>query len=363
MLFDSIPRAFGLDIGDHAIKLAVIGRQRDLRGKIKYIIKNYGEIALPPDLIVDGEIKDPIKVRMYIKTLLHQAVRGEVKLRGVIASLPESKTFLKEIIIPKIINGSLLPLIGEELEKQIPLSIDELYLDWQEIETVSGGTHSKILVSAAPKNLVDSYTSLLESSGLIPVVLEPESLAIVRATIDESESYPPEQTVVIVDIGAEKTRIIFWQNGTVRLSITSPISGQMLTAAIAEKEKISMAEAEKIKFQCGLDPEKCGERIRPIILANIDELIKNTRAALRFHQEHLSIDAKMEKIVLSGGGANLNHLENVLSQELKIKVRHATPPANFQKPKYLAFGPEKYLSYATAVGLAKRAAENKIFSE
>lgn len=363
MLFDSIPRAFGLDIGDATLKLVVLERRKNLRGNIKYTIKNYREIAIPPGLIVGGEIKDAPKVKIYIKSLLQSAVRGRVKLRGVIASLPESKTFLKEIIIPKVENGNVMPMIKEELEKQIPLSVDELYLDWQEVETVQSGSQSKIIVSAALRTMIDSYTSLIESAGLIPLVLEPESLALARATVDETENLAPEETVVLVDIGAERTNIIFWQNGTVRLSITSPISGRALTAAIAEKEKISMEEAEKVKLECGLDPTKCGERVRPIIMANINELIKNTRAALRFHQEHLAVDVKIQKIILCGGGANLSHLEGVLSQELKIKVRHATELGDFQKPKYMAFGPEKYLSFATAVGLAKRAADNLIFNE
>lgn len=363
MLFDSIPRAFGLDIGDHAVKIVLLEKRRDLRGKTNYVVKNYSETILPAGLIVDGEIKDALKTRLYIKTALQTAVCGPIKLRGAVVSLPESKTFLQEIIIPKATNGSILPLIKGDLEKEIPLSVDELYLDWQEVETVSGGTHSKILVSAAPKTLVDSYTSLVESAGLLPLVLEPESLALARSTIDDTEIHAPEETTLIVDIGSERTSIVFWQNGTVRLSITSPISGRALTAAIAEKEKVSLDEAERMKITCGLNPDNCGEKIRPIILSSIEELIKNTRAALRFHQEHLSIDSKMEKIIISGGGANLNHLENVLSQELKIKVRHATQPKNIIRPKYLAFGPEKYLSFATATGLARRAADNQLFNE
>ena len=96
MLFDSIPRAFGLDIGDQTLKMIILERQKSLRGKIKYSLKNFREIDLPTGLIVDGEIKDPLKVKIYLKTLLQNAVRGRVKIRGVICSLPENKTFLKE---------------------------------------------------------------------------------------------------------------------------------------------------------------------------------------------------------------------------------------------------------------------------
>ena len=74
MLFDSIPRAFGLDIGDHAVKIVVLERNRDLHGKIKYILKNYSESILPAGLIVDGEIKDAVKARLFILSALHNAV-------------------------------------------------------------------------------------------------------------------------------------------------------------------------------------------------------------------------------------------------------------------------------------------------
>ncbi|MEK7211763.1 MAG: hypothetical protein AAB731_03955, partial [Patescibacteria group bacterium] len=70
MLFDSIPRAFGLDICDSKLRALVLERRRDWRGKIKYFLKNYSAINLPAGLVVDGEIKDAEKLKIYIKNLL-----------------------------------------------------------------------------------------------------------------------------------------------------------------------------------------------------------------------------------------------------------------------------------------------------
>ena len=360
MLFDSVPRAFGLDIGDFSLKLTVLERRRDFRGRHNFFLKNYGAIGLPPGLIIDGEIKDALKLKIFIKSLLKQAVLGPVKFRGVIASLPENRTFLKEISIPKLINGNSFPLIREELEKQIPTPLDELYLDWQEMEPVKSKGEVKIVVAAAPKTLVDSYTALLESAGLQPLVFEIESLALSRTIIGDQE-FSPEDTKIIIDIGAERTSIIFWRNGAPRLSVSSESSGHAITSAIAEKQKITLTEAEKIKLQCGLDPENCPGEIKEIISKNLEELVKDTKSAIRYYLERVSPETRIEKIILSGGGANLDKLESILSQELKIKVRQAVPITNFKKPKYLAWTPKHHLSFATALGLARRAAENRIF--
>ena len=338
-------------------------RRRDWRGKIKYFLKNYSAINLPAGLVVDGEIKDAEKLKIYIKNLLKNGVNGRIKIRGVIAALPETKTFLKEITAPKTANGDSFELLKGELEKQIPLSLDELYLDSQELEEVKNGGEVKILVAAAPRGLVDSYTRLLEISGLTPLVLETESLAITRTLLGDADDFMRDETTVMVDIGAERTGIIFWQNGSIRLSITSPVSGKTITAAIAKKENISLVEAEKLKIKCGLNPDKCGEIIRPIIMENLEELVKNIRSALRFHQERGLGAGKIEKLILSGGGANLEKLENILSQELKIKTRQATIPAEFIKPRFMAFNQEQFLSFVTAFGLAQRAVEDHVFGE
>ncbi|NQU84012.1 MAG: pilus assembly protein PilM, partial [Parcubacteria group bacterium] len=61
---------------------------------------------------------------------------------------------------------------------------------------------------------------------------------------------------------------------------------------------------------------------------------------------------KISGIYLSGGGANLNKFDSILSQKLKIKVRKCDPTYGIQykDPLFQKQGPK----YATAIGLAIR---------
>jgi len=356
-----MPRAFGLDIDDFSLKVALIEYRGGLHKKRSYFLKNYNAIEIPSGLVKDGEIKDAKKLRIYLETLLQQAVNGPINLKNVFASLPENRTFLKEIIVPNAANTDIASFLKQELEKQIPANVDDLYLDWQTVEMQTSGK-TKLLVGATPKSLIDGYLAFFEESGITPLVLEPESLSIVRALLEDGSASLPDRTTVIIDFGGARTEIIFCENNNVRLSISSEISGSLLTKAIAEKEKINLEEAEKLKLQCGLDPSKCETSIKPILLNHLKKLIENVRLAIRYYQGYVAPNALVEKILTCGGGANMDKLGNTLARELKIKTSGAMPQLSLKKPRFLILNQNKFLSLTTAIGLAKRAATNDIFN-
>jgi len=73
--------------------------------------------------------------------------------------LPETKTFIKLIEVSKTPNP-ISETIEHEIEKHIPVPINEIFYDWQIID--ERANKQRILIGVAPQNIVNQYISLIK---------------------------------------------------------------------------------------------------------------------------------------------------------------------------------------------------------
>ena len=348
---------FGLDISNLSLKLI------SLKKKGKQIhLASHNQIKVPKGCFIDGEIKEKEKIIKLIKELIKKAQGEKIKTPYIISTIPEAKTFIKLIEVSTK-DGKVDPkIIKEELKLHIPLSIEETYFDWQKITPRED--KMKILVTVIPKKFVDDYFSLLKEAGLKPLVFEPESAAICRALIKERSSEEglivkersSEEGLIVFDIGATRSSIIIFDQGTIQFTMTLPVSGEKITKTIAEKLKISLEEAEKVKVTCRFDEKKCKEKLKEALYPVMENLVKKIQEAQSFYKEdHLPPNhRKITRVLLCGGGANFKEIEKVLSEKLNLKVEKADPLWQITISKNLYTSQSEALTYTTAIGLALR---------
>ncbi len=213
---------------------------------------------------------------------------------------------------------------------------------------------TRILLAAAPRNLIDAYCQMLEAAGLAPIAFEVEGVAIARAVVPANELI--NEAIGILDIGATRSSLIVFDEDVLQMSISIPLSGNELTKIISEKLSITVDDAELLKIECGLDAHRCEDRMWRILLPLIDDMSSKIRNALRFYKIGFPMGKKIERLYLCGGGAHFRDIDTVLSRKLTIKVRRGDSLCNVQAvPR--AFPRENALTYATAIGLGLRAAD------
>lgn len=356
------PNAFGLDISDLSIKLVQLENTSNrFLGSYSYKIKNAREITLPAGLIVNGEIIQPEKVVSYIIKILQGTKKGEKKINSswVVASLPELQSFIKLIVLNKDKEEIIDEDILIEAKKHIPFTEDEkYYLDWDILPSIKEKT-TRILISAIMKETADSYTKLLESVGLGIVALENEALSIARSTVTASKEYKNEARGLL-DIGATRSSFIVYDNETVQFTADFDFSGELLTVALSQKMKISREEAEEIKIKYGLQ-YKQQKQIWSLLMDYSKNFAAELRKAIYFYYSHFPETNRIKHITMCGSGSTLKHLDKVLSLELKNECRLGHVWKNLNNKKTLELDEKKYLGYATAIGLALRAADNPFF--
>lgn len=365
----------GLDISDLSLKLFQLNKIGD---KIK--IQAIGKVDLPKGLIEEGEIKNKEEVIKAINNLIAHPKFGRVSSSEVVACLPETKTFVKLIEIEKTPND-LADTIKLEIEKHIPMSINEIYFDWQVMEDFPA--KQRVLIGAANKNIVDQYSLILDEAKLSVAALEIEPISICRSLLQE-EHYKfksrGEKNYGVIDIGAKRTSLTVYSKNTILFTVSMPISGEKITEKIAQTLKIENDQAEKAKIICGLDENRAQGIIKNILSDMIEDLIKKIKEALKFYQYHFPDQGQLNQIILCGGGANINNLNRILKETMGVEVIVGDPLTNLgeAKEKFSKILTETHsldinlnkktkeregaqtitqntsLSFATAIGLALR---------
>jgi type IV pilus assembly protein PilM len=365
------PESFGLDISDFSLKIAKLKR----KGRFLNLV-SFGETKIPAGVIKEGEIKDEEALAKIIKQSLTEVKGEKIKTKNVVVSLPEEKGFLQIIRMPKLPLEDLKSAVIYEAENYIPLPIEEVYIDSQIVNSSKNNfDHYDVLIAALPKKIVDSYLSCLQKADLTPLVFEIESLSICRSLIKNGVSPFP---VLLIDFGESRTSFIIFSGYSVRFTSSISVSSKKITEAIAQALNIDFEKAEELKKKYGLNiPEKIvfrkkddnspfekeiigNEKIFENVFPLFKELIKQIKDCLIYYQTHSlqeksSKEQVIEKIILSGGGANLKGLPEFLFQELKVGVELGNPWINIL-PEPLREVPQlsykESLKYATALGLA-----------
>jgi len=212
------------------------------------------------------------------------------------------------------------------------------------------------------KKCVDN--SDLEISSL---VLEP--VASSEAVLDEEEKMAG---VVLVDIGGGTTDVAIFHEGIIRHTAVIPLGGNIVTEDIRQGCAVLRNQAEQLKVRYGsalADENKeneviCVPGIRGreakeisvknlafIIQARMEEIIEHVYYEIKSSGYE---DKLIAGIVITGGGAQLKHLVQLVEYITGIECRIGYPNEYLAKTEMLSkqtFEEMKSPMYATSIGL------------
>jgi len=354
MLFNTksknIP-AWGLDIGDRSLKLVAISSQGP-----KKIMTNYNSVDLPEGVFDNGKIINKKIAIDHIHKLIETVHGPKTKSLFVHSCLPETQTFIKLISIPAMTEKEIPEAVKWASEHHIPLSIDNIFLDWQIVEHDHSKKEIKILIGAVPKDISINYTDLIKESGLIPLSLEIEATAIGRALIEKNYAQSKDEAIVIIDIGATRSSLIVYNHPSIQFTSSLPFAGVDITKKISQELSLSMEQAEKAKIICGLDKEKCAGALKKILDQQLDELVNKIKSAFNYFEKNFDNNLPIKRIILCGGGSHFSGIAEFLQTNLKIPTQIGDPRINCIINNK-EFPKEELLAYTTAIGLALKTYE------
>lgn len=339
--------AFGLDLSDLSVKAVAIKRVGN-----REVVTSYGAIGLPPGAIIDGEIHQSEIVRNAIIDLLNRVGPKRITSKNVICSLPETKEFLRILTIPKMDPTEVGGAIKWEIEANIPLTLDQVYYDWQILDddfTPDAGKMS-VLVIVVARDVVDEFVEMLESCGLTPVGLETESVAQARALLSNKNK---TETTLIVDMGDRRTSFLVTLGHVPCFTSSVPLSSQMISDAVSKTLQIPFDEADQMKIEQGLGSMTVKSPIFKAAEPILENIASEIERTIDFFTSNLRYAESIDRVILCGGGSNLQGLLPYMTKRLNRAVENGDPWAATDLGGKLPIIPkEKSISYSTAIGLA-----------
>jgi type IV pilus assembly protein PilM len=326
--------------------------------KNKIVIGTYGEVQYPAGIIAGGEVKDEEKLT-DILTQWFAKEKKKLPSPFIVLSLPEEKSFIRAVQIPRIKHEDIANAIRWEIENQIPLPLEDIIYDYEVMELSDDNQdHLDVIITAFPRDILNAYIRAIKGAGLEPYAIELESQSIVRACVPQLHS--PEVSMV-VDIGRTRTSFVIFAQGAIFHTSTINAGGSMLEEYIIKQLNVKAEEAARIKIDIGLDKtQRNGEvfaALAPVISIIGDELVR----AISYYRTHAThahgATPQIERVFLSGGDANLRGLDTYLTNVLKISVERADPFSVIREKLAYTIPPltkREALAFTTAIGLALR---------
>lgn len=331
----------GVDIGYDSVKIVALRK-----GNGSHQLRSSNIVAIPPKSL-QQKSADLDKIAGAINTA-RKTARPRISEKLTVSGLPESKVFTKIIQVPQMTDEELKTAVPNEAARHIPLAPEEIYLDWQKLGQ-SGKNSFDILVIAAPKFLVENYLALFKKVGLELIAIETKGIAASRSIIKKGE----ENTIIILDIGAEATGISIFDLGSIKFSYTIPHGGNTLTKSIAATLKMTNEEAEKLKRKIGFKKDEQPEVIQAMepVMKDILEEIGN---AIKFYESRTKPPRKIAEIRICGGAALTPNIAPYIAEASGKKTNIANPFINVVERSWRRLPKENILRFTTAVGLALR---------
>ncbi|MDM8526402.1 type IV pilus assembly protein PilM [Desulfococcaceae bacterium HSG8] len=307
----------GLDIGSRTLKVAEI---TDI--KQGYELKKFGMSDIEPGLIEDGIIKNPEAVGKAIEGLFRMY---KIKEQHVATSIGGYSIIVKTITIGKMKEDKLYKQIQVEAETYIPFDVKDVFLDCQILgDNIDNPDQMDVLLVAAKKEIVNDYKALIEMAKLKPRIVDVDAFAL--QNIYEVNYETEDENVALIDIGASKTTLNILKSGLSVLIRDVSLGCGQITQKIVSQMECSPEEAEKM-YQDDESDEIPPKEVIEIVSSVVGDWCTEIGHALDFFYSTYPGDS-IQKIVLSGGGANIKSFRDLLAEETSSEVEIINPFEN-----------------------------------
>lgn len=295
-MFNQGKSIVGLDVGTTSIKAVELTKNSK-----SVTVTGFGQIEIPNS--------DSQTVANAVAELIREA---GFKTKHVVSSVSGQKVIVRYLQMAPMSDEELRNAIIFEAEKYIPFTLDECVMDCQRLdqgEEAQGG--SNVVLVAVTKNQIGDHIKLLQSSGVVPEVVDIDAFALSNAYELQrafAREAPPEGVVALVDIGAAKTCVNIVAGGVSAFTREIYIGGRDLTQQLGRRLNIEDTEAEALKRNPGDNLESVKDAVFP----TIDDLGNELQLSFDYFENQYS--KGIEKIYLSGGGARFELVREAMEK-------------------------------------------------
>jgi type IV pilus assembly protein PilM len=309
--------AVGLDIGTSGIRAAEVTTRKG-----QLTLERFGQVALPPGAVRAGEVVDPATVTLALKQLWKTVGFSS---RNVVLGVANAKVIVRQVDLPWLPPAEMRKALRFQVQDFLPMDINDAVLDFHplvELTGADGGRTVRGLLVAASRDMVNGLLTAVRKAGLHPSQVDLTSFAVLRSVGRVDHLGTTDHVEALIDIGASVTNVVVHANGIPRFVRLLLQGGADITEALADRLGVSLDEAEALKRGHGGKTEASSTQedvaVHAIGRAR-DDFVDEIRRSLEYYVTTAAAE-RIDRVVLSGGGAQLHDLESRLAAATSLPV-------------------------------------------
>lgn len=329
----------GIDIGTNVIKAVQLGVT-----KTGFVVERLRVVDYENVVTENGAIMD-------YGELVHRLVEivdDGFSTKEVAVALKGPSVLVRKMLV----NNDSLGELGEFrwiADQYAYVDPEEMCIDFEALPSQDLYNHTSIIMTAANKDVVTDFVSVIESARLIPKVIEPEAMSIVRLYRTLHKNSPAEINMII-HVGYVGSYVIIMKNGFFDFSREVSRGGKYFLEMIRHDLDVDEAEAERIKNDPSSyeNQEKLTSVFERIFAI---EYVKEIDYVLKFYM--LRGGSIPNNIYLSGVDCQIQGLEKALREKYGVPVEFLDPWQLITLPEKAGkIKQEDKYSYSVVLGLA-----------
>ena len=341
----------GLDMGADAVKV-VVGRMK----------KGFFSPSKAAILKRDGGGPADVLSQLYDLGIHGEAIVG-VTGRDMIIRYTQ---------VPPMPDWQLKQVMGFEIQDLSTQSGGDLSADFNRLDIASSlAEDDTVLLTLIKNDYLDEAMGALAGTRVSAVGFTPNAIALynLMARTADVES----GTTLVMSVGAENIDIALIQDGSLIFARNLSGGAKLFNHALEQGFNLKPARAEAVKRELGIvlsrgrpagaSPQQV--KVGRTLAGPAGQILSMIQSSLMFCKAQIKVaDLKLDKVLLTGGGARLSGLDAYLSDNLGVPVKRYDP-AEFIDLSGLEVGTEYQdagYEFATATGLALMACDPDHYS-
>lgn len=317
-----------INMGSHSIKFAEGTHSGD---RLKVV--NLATTQIDNKVYEDGIIHDEVALKNAIVSSLKD---HHIRNKNVVLTFESSEIIKREMLIPKVEDQDQMELIRYEVGEYLPIDTNSYVLQYKVLEDVQteGGTKTKILLGAMPKDMVESHLDLLQSCGLTPKILDMQTNAVEKLAqwITKSNRYDAQKTCAYVDIGHRLINVTLLDESLFKFNRLIRLGGHDYNRILMDNLSLDLADAEVRKSNTSvLEIKKTFENPnfealdvtkKAVIQDTMDFLNQSVEEIRKVFNYYTSRDTgnQINKVYIYGGSSSLPDINEFFKEKLELPV-------------------------------------------
>lgn len=313
----------------------------DYKAKSHRVYRRF-TMPTPEGVINDGMVKATPE---YIEAFKKELAGSKMTAKQVMFTIASGKIASREVMVPLVKENRIADVVVANASEYFPVDLSQYELAYNILGIVGeekGSQQYKLLVMAAPQTLLSGYYDLAKALNLELAAIDYAGNSIFQVAKDKAA----HETCLVVKIDERSTLVMAVQNSmltftrNVAYGVEDAIQTIMDSTRWANTDTVVDAMDAMSLNNCTVFPE---------IIEALEPLAGGISRVVDYYASH-NTDAPVEKIYITGIGADIKGMVDFLSKEIGYAVEPLRQVEGWNLEK--SFRTQFYGGYVACVGAA-----------